>query len=162
MLFPNLAGPVIMAAGLIFMFLVTPYERIKELFWFGLVGGLILALVLIHLMQNVFGFWQFQRTDLLVVQGVPVLLAAAWTPVVIAYGHLLAQYRSVALAAAAVLVFPAVATLIHAVLLLNNMLFYAGWSLPMTFAFSLAIHLALLGWLYLTGRLENLKGLLRP
>lgn len=157
MILPNLAGPLALVAGTVFMFLVTPWERIKELFWFGLVGGLGLALVLIYLLQNVLGFWLFQRTDLLAVQGVPLLLAAGWIPVVIAYGHLLAQYRSWTQVVLIVLTFPAVATLIHVVMLANNMLFYANWTLPMTFGFSLAIHLALLAYLYLAGRLDNLK-----
>jgi hypothetical protein len=150
LIFANLAGPMIFIGGLIFMLLIVPWERVKELFWVGIVCGAIVAFILVYLMQNIFGFWIFHQVDLLYIFGVPFLLSTGWIPVVIIFSHLLAQYESWFLAVVATLAFPIVATIVHAFLIINTMLSYHHWDLLFTFLISLVIHLGILGYLYIT------------
>ncbi|WP_258360904.1 hypothetical protein [Moorella sulfitireducens (nom. illeg.)] len=159
MVLEGLAGPIIFLGGLILMLLVVPWERVKELALIGLVGGLVLAFLVIYLMQNYLGFWAFRRVDLIGIGGIPLFLAASWFPLVITFSHLLAQYRSLLPVVLVLLAFPLGATLIHLLLRANGMLFYYNWNLPLTFILSLGIHLVIMLYLYATGRLENLRGL---
>jgi hypothetical protein len=152
LVFANLAGPMIFIGSLLFTFLIVPWERIRELFWVGIVGGLLVAFILVYLMQNIFGFWIFHQVDLLYLLGVPFFLSAAWIPVVIIFSHLLAQYESWFLTVMAIMAFPIAATIIHTFLIANQMLTYHNWNLMLTFLISLAIHLGILGYLYKTGR----------
>lgn len=59
------------------------------------------------------------------------------------------------------LIFPLGATVIHYVLIANMMLTYNHWNLGLTFLVSLGIHLGIMAYLYLTGRLENFRTLAR-
>lgn len=157
----GIAGPLVFIGGIVLMFLVVPWARIRALLPVGLVGGLGVAITLIYLMQNVLGIWVFRDVDIVTVAGLPVLLAAAWVPIVIVFSHLLAQYRGVALLLVTLLGFPLGATAIHALLVAMGMLSYTNWNLVLTFLVSLGIHLGITGYLWATGRLENLRGTVR-
>ncbi len=159
MVLEGLAGPLVFLGGLLLMFLLVPWERVKELAFVGLVGGLVLALVVVYLMQNYLGFWVFRRVDLLSASGIPLFLAASWFPLIIVFSHLLAQYRSLLPVVLILLAFPLGATLLHLLLRASGMLLYRNWNLPLTFILSLGIHLVIMFYLYATGRLENLRGL---
>jgi hypothetical protein len=152
----NLAGPLIFVGGLILMFLVVPWERVKELFWVGVVCGLVVAVILVFLMQNIFGFWSFHQADLVYLFKVPLFISAGWLPVVIAFSHLLIRSDSFIPATVTILAFPAVATLVHALLIANHMLTYHHWSLFFTFLVALIIHIGIAGYLYAS---EQLRGL---
>lgn len=159
MIMEGLVGPIVFAFGLFFMMLVVPRERIRDLLPVGIVVGVVVAFALVYLMQNVWGFWVFRGVDLFNILGVPFFLTVAWLPVIIAFAHLLAQYRSVAMIGVILLGFPLGATLIHVIMLANNMLAYTNWNLVYTFLVSLGIHMAVLVYLHLTGGLENLDRL---
>lgn len=156
-LFPGLAGPIIFIGGLVLMFLVVPWERIKELSLIGIVGGLGIAIVLIYIMQNALGLWTFFRVDLVNISGIPLFLAASWFPLIVLFSHFLNQYKNMPLLASTLLAFPLGATLLHLFLIANGMLVYTNWNLALTFILSLGIHLAITLYLYATGQLENLR-----
>lgn len=157
MVLSNLVGPLLFLIGVVFMFLLVPMQRIRDLFNVGLVGGLAVALLLIFLMQNVLGFWNFRTIDLVNPGGVPFFIALSWLPFIIAFSHLLAQYHNTLLITLLLLAFPLGTVLVHLIFLYSRSLAYSDWNLFLTFFVSLAIHLALTLYLYLTGRLENFK-----
>jgi hypothetical protein len=150
----NLAGPIIFIGGLILMLLIVPWERIKALFWVGIIGGLLVALILVYLMQNVYHFWVFHQVDLVYIFQIPFFVSAGWIPAIIVFSHLLTQYKSLVLIGIATLAFPTAATLIHILLIANKMLTYHNWNLVLTFLISLVIHIGIVGYLYVTGRFE--------
>jgi len=99
----------------------------------------------------------FYEVDLISIAGIPLFLSLAWLPFVIAFSHLIAQYKSSILIIVLLAAFPIGATLIHLFLLNNNMLTYHNWSLFGTLLISLVIHLAIAFYLYITGQLINLR-----
>lgn len=157
MLYEGMAGIFLVAAGLALMFLVVPLERIIKLLPVGIVGGWGAAFLLIYLLQNVFGYWTYNRADLLHILGVPFLVAASWAPFIIVFSHLLAQYDDIFLVGLNLAFFPLGGTAIHVIMLSNQMLTYNNWNLAYTFLVGLAIHIVILMYLYVTGRVENLR-----
>ncbi|MDO9534622.1 MAG: hypothetical protein Q7J85_04650 [Bacillota bacterium] len=134
-MFENLIGPGLFVISFFFMFLVVPWERIKTLLPLGLIGGLGVALILLYLMQNILGFWVFNQVDVINIIRIPLFLSLAWLPFVIAFSHLIAQYRNAILIIGILAAFPLGATLIHLFLLNNGMLTYHNWSLFGTLSF---------------------------
>jgi hypothetical protein len=153
----NLPGPLSFIGGLILMFLVVPWERVKELFWVGMIGGLLVALILVYLMQNTFGFWIFHQVDLVYIFRLPFFLSAAWIPVVILFSHFLIQSKSKLSAAITVLAFPTGSILFLYLLMINQMLTFHNWNLFFTFLVSLLIHLGIVSYLYASEQLKGLK-----
>ena len=141
------------------MVLVVPRERVMDLLLVGFTVGVVFAFALILLMQNVWGFWVFRGVDLFNILEVPFFLTVAWMPIIIAFSHLLAQYENFTMFGVILLGFPLGATIIHLILLANNMLVYTNWNLVYTFLISLGIHLAVMVYLHETGQLENLDHL---
>ena len=158
----NLVGLLLFLIGLIFMFLVVPYPRIRELFWIGMLGGFGISLLLIYTMQNVLGFWIFRNIDLVSVAGVPLFISLSWFPFIIAFSHLLAQYENVMLVSLLLLAFPLGFVLLHALFLNSLALIYINWNLYLTFFLALIIHLFLALYLFATGRLDNFKNVETP
>jgi hypothetical protein len=153
----NLAGLLMLIGAGLATILLVPWTRIRQLLPVGLVAGLVTALILVYLMQNVFQFWTFYQVDFLVVGGIPFFLSATWVPLVICYSHLLAQYRRAWSTALLILSFPAGATAVHYLLILNKMLQYQRWNLGYTFLLGLLIHLGIFAYLYRSGCLETLS-----
>jgi len=153
----NLPGPMLLLFGLILMFLVVPWKRIKELALIGLTGGLIVAFALIYLMQNVLGRWIFYNVDLLYIIKIPLFLSASWFPFIVVFSHLLSQYKDLPLILITLAALPVGATAIHLFLLNTGMLTYHNWNLAFTFLLSLGIHIAITLYLYLSGQISNLK-----
>lgn len=89
--------------------------------------------------------------------GVPFLVAASWTPFVIIFSHLLSQYNDIFLVGLNLAFFPLGGTVVHVIMLANQMLTYNNWNLAYTFLAGLMIHVGILIYLYVTGRVENLK-----
>lgn len=157
MLYEGLAGVFLLAGGLALMLLVVPLERIVKLLPVGLVGGLGAAFLLIYLLQNVFGYWTYNRADVLHVLGVPFLVAASWAPFVIIFSHLLSQYDDIFLMGLNLAFFPLGGTVVHVIMLANQMLTYNNWNLAYTFLMGLLVHIGILMYLYVTGRIDNLR-----
>lgn len=156
----NLPGPVIFLTGMVAMFLVVPWQRIKELFWVGMVGGVVVGIVLVHLWQNVFGFWVYPGpSDLVHIMNLPVFLILSWFSFIIVFAHLLAQYHSYFLIGLINFTFAAGAAVMHFLLLNEGMLIYNNWSLFATFILSLMIHLGITLFLYVTGHMLNAEKL---
>ena len=133
------------------MFLLVPGKQIRQLFPVGLVGGFVLALLLVYVMQNLLGLWSFRQADFLIWGRIPLFLSAAWIPLEIIFGHLLTQYKKVFLMVVLIIGLPAGATFIHYLMIKNQMLFYRSWNLGLTFLVSLGIHLAIGLYLYYRG-----------
>ncbi|MCL6639283.1 MAG: hypothetical protein K6T80_06345 [Firmicutes bacterium] len=159
MVLEDLFGPIAFLVGAIVMFLIVPWDRVKDRAFFGVVSGLGMALALIYLMQNIFGFWTFRGVDLVYLAGMPVFLAAVWTPLVITFAYLIAHYNNITMVVLILTGFPLIATIAHYFLVENRMLAYSNWNLVYTFFLAAGIHLGIALYLYLTGRLENLRGL---
>jgi len=121
----------------------------------------LVAFVLIFLMQNTLRFWVFQRVDVFYIFKIPFFLAVSWFPFIVAFAHLLAQYKNIPLIIVIMLAFPLGAVFIHILLLNSGMLLYNNWNLILTFFLSLGIHAAIALTLFAKGYLRNLrKGLL--
>lgn len=162
MIFEGLAGFLVLSLGLFAMYILVPRERINDIYRFGLVGGLLVALALIYIMQNILGFWVFfNQVDFFSIAGLPIFMSIAWVPMVIVYSHLMSQAKNLLQAAIIICAFPAGATLFKWLLLVNGMLAYFNWNLTMTFFLSMAIHIALAAYLFTTGRLDNLRKITR-
>lgn len=154
MIFTNLAGLLVLITALIVMFLLVPLKQIKDLLIVGLVGGLGVAIVLIYLMQNVFGYWVYRSVDFIYVSKIPVLLSAAWIPCIIAFSYLIIKYKQFLTRASLIIAFPLGGLLIHHLLITNQMLEYNNWNLILTFLVSVAIHAGIFAYLYLTKQLK--------
>lgn len=112
---------------------------------------------MIYLLQNVFGYWTYNRADVLHILGVPFLVAASWAPFVIIFSHLLSQYDDIFLVGLNLAFFPLGGTVVHVIMLANQMLTYNNWNLAYTFLMGLLIHIGILMYLYVTGRIDNLR-----
>lgn len=151
----NFAGGLILFISLFFMFLVVPEQKIKEFFSIGLVGGLVLALILVYLMQNMFGFWNFHNVDIVTIGDIPLLLSAAWIPTIIIFSYLLVKFKTTSAISSIILGFPLAAVVVHYFLIDYQLLSYANWNLLYTFLVSLSIHLGIAYYLYRTNQLLN-------
>lgn len=161
MILEGLAGLLVLSLGLFSMYILVPRDRINDIYRFGLVGGLVVALALIYIMQNILGVWVFYRADFFSIAGIPIFMSIAWVPMVIVFSHLMSQAKNLLQAALIIIAFPSGATILKWLLLINGMLAYFNWNLTMTFFLSLAIHIALAGYLFATGRLDNLRKITR-
>ena len=157
MILEYLAGLLAFAGSAVLMFVLVPWQRVKELAAEGTIIGLGIAIALIYMMQNYLGLWNFNRVDLINIAGMPFFLSAAWIPVVIIFWHLLTQYKNWTLILVVLLAFPLAATFVQLLLVNNNMLVFRNWNLFFTYLVSLGIHITILGYLYYTNKLGNLK-----
>lgn len=151
----NLAGMILFILGTILMFILVPMDRIIKFSLLGLIGGLGVALVLVHVMQNIFSYWVFKGVDLLYIRGIPVLLSSTWIPIEIIFGHLTTKTRSLLTRISLLFAVPLASAFVHYLLILNKMLSYNYWNLTGTFLVSLAIHAVILGYLYATGMINE-------
>ena len=145
----NLVGPLVLCCGVAALLYLVPWSRIRELARIGIVGGFGVALVIIELMQNLWGFWLFHQVDLVDFYRIPLALSLTWMPLVIIFSHLMLQYRQPLLRVGILIVFPAAATIFHFLLLKGGFLTYYRWNLFGTFLFSLIIHAGIAGYLFL-------------
>ena len=148
----NFVSPALLGLSLAVMFWLVPEKEIKRLLNLGLIGGLGTALVLLYIMQNRLRLWNFRGLDLVHVAEIPLLLSAIWIPVVIIFVYFLSRLESVVSTAAVIVSFPLGATLAHYLFISYDLLVYDNWSLFYTFLVSLAIHLSIAGYYYLTAR----------
>ncbi|HZK56567.1 MAG TPA: hypothetical protein VFC84_20615 [Desulfosporosinus sp.] len=152
----NLAGLTILLLTSIIMVFIVPTEKFKELWKLGLVGGLVIALILVYLMQNVWGFWTFKHVDIINIAGIPILLSVAWIPSVITFGYLMTKYHEITLIGVILFVFPLSAVAVHYIFIQLGLLQYSHWNLLYTFLISLGIHIGLATYLYMSDQLPNL------
>lgn len=143
MYFGNLTGLLLLIGSLLLMCLTVPWPGIKKFALFGLVSGLGIAVVLIFIMQNWFGFWIFHHIDLLYVGGIPLILAAAWAPVEILFAHFLSRNQYSLVSLLLIFAIPVVSVGIHFIQIKNHLLDYHHWNYQLTFLVSLGIHLGL-------------------
>jgi hypothetical protein len=155
-MFGTLTGPIAFIISIVLMFLQVPGKDIMRFWKVGLVGGLGVAIALTFTMHNLFSFWNFFRTDVILF-GVPIFLSAAWMPLVIAYSYLVSISRNNYHIALIIAAFALIASAAHWFLLSEDMLIYIHWSVLYTFILSVAIHLVLLYYLYSTKQLENFQ-----
>ena len=136
------------------LFKLVPEDVIKNLFEFSLGAGLLVALVLIYVMQNVYGYWNFSQIDILNIAEIPIFLSACWMPVVIIFAYFISNLDSIFMIIFLNLIFPLGATFLHYIFLLTGQLSYTNWNLFYTFVVSLVIHLAITLYLYLINGLK--------
>jgi hypothetical protein len=135
----------------VFMFLVVPWERIKQLLLFGAVLGTVFGTVHYYLLLNVFGAWRYQNVDLLSVSGLPILLIVAWLPYTIIFLHLLAQYRTPLLMLLLVLVAAFLPIAYQFLLEVNGMAVQRTWPWMSIFLYALGIHIFQAAFFYAVG-----------
>lgn len=148
MILPNIAGLMGFLAVTAGMLWLVPHRRIRSLFPLGLVFGFGLALLLLHFMQNAFGYWQFMSVDLFYIQSIPVFVSLTWLPGIIMFAHFIQEHSSFQHVVALILLFAGIATIAHYLFMANGMLVYNNWSLAMTFGISAAIHIAISLYMY--------------
>ncbi len=158
MIFPDMAGVILVAMATFAMIYFVPKEKIYRHLPFGLSFGLGIAIILVILMQNVFGFWRFANADILHIYNIPLLISAAWIPTVIVYAHFLAKRVSFTRILILIGLFAMASVVIHYLLLANQMLIYENWNLFLTFSIAGSIHLAIAVYLYMIGHIKEVKG----
>jgi hypothetical protein len=145
----NMVGLVVLAGLTGAMLVVVPLERIRRLAVFGLIFGVGLPFVVIGVMQNLLGLWSYRGVDPVTIAGIPVLTALSWFPGVILFAHLYIENRLPALRLLLFVIVGAGVTLLHYLLLINNMLAFRNWTLTGTFILTVAIHAGLVAALRL-------------
>ncbi|ACB85289.1 hypothetical protein [Natranaerobius thermophilus] len=157
MYLPYFASLLIFGISLVLLILIVPKEFIINKLIFGIVFGILQAILLIYYMEIRFGFWDFIREDILYLGELPIFLSATWTPLVIMFIYLLKLSTHLLSRIIVLILFPLLSTLSHYAFELNNMLTYQNWSYLETFLLSLLIHMAIIGGLYLVGELQDKK-----
>ena len=152
----NYFGILLFTVLLFLMFLIVPWRRVKSFLGVGIFGGFGIAIVLLVIMQNVWGFWRFYQVDWFSPLRVPFFLSAAWAPLEIIFSHLLSQYKNFFMGVILTVAIPLGAITVHYFLLANKMMAYHHWNLFLTFLVSLGILLGIGYYLYITGRLDKL------
>lgn len=145
----ELIGPLTFIIPMLIIYFLLPLSLFKKLLVPGTIWGLMVALILIYVMQNVFQFWHFQNIDILFINNLPIFLSAAWIPLVMLFIYLIRKFPSRIGIVILNLLFPAGATLSHYFFLLLNILSYSNWNLFYTFLVSLFIHLAITSYIFL-------------
>lgn len=151
----SLTGIVIFIAGLGVMFLVVPGKYVGRYVWFGLIGGLGMAIVLTSVMQNILGYWQFHDVDILYLSRVPIFLAGVWAPLVMAFAYLVRASKSLYLTGLIIVVFAAAASMAHWFMLIQGTLVYQNWTLLGTFGLAFILHGVLFYYVHLATEAEQ-------
>lgn len=156
-MFGTFTGPLAFIGAAVLMMIVVPRTCIQRYVWMGIVGGLLLAVLLLIIMQNVLGFWIFTDIDLLYLYNTPMSLAAVWLPLVIMFSYFVNAANSNPTRSAALIVaFALLATIAHWFLLTEGLLVYRSWSLVYTFILAGVIHAVLYAYLQLANQAKNL------
>jgi len=155
-MFGNFTGPVAFIGTAVLLLFVVPRTCIQRYVWMGIVGGLLLALLLLIIMQNILSFWIFTDIDLVYFYNTPLSLAAVWIPLVIMFSYFVNAGNSNPIRSAALIVaFALFATIAHWFLLTEGLLVYRNWSLVYTFMLAGAIHIMLYAYLQLANQARN-------
>lgn len=156
-MFGIFTGPVAFIGTAVLMMLVVPRTYIQRYVWMGIVGGLLLAVLLLIIMQNILGFWIFSDIDLLYFYNTPMSLAAVWMPLVIMFSYFVnAGNSNLTRSAALIGAFALLATIAHWFMLTEGLLVYRNWSLVYTFILAGVIHAMLYVYLQLANQAKNL------
>lgn len=156
-MFGIFTGPVAFIGTAVLMMLVVPRTYIQRYVWMGLVGGLLLAVLLLIIMQNILDFWIFSDIDLLYFYNTPMSLAAVWMPLVIMFSYFVnAGNSNLTRSAALIGAFALLATIAHWFMLTEGLLVYRNWSLVYTFILAGVIHAMLYVYLQLANQAKNL------
>lgn len=150
----NLNGPVVFAALTVAMLLVVPVERIRRFALFAGIFGVVLPFLVIGMMQNILGLWQYRGVDPVNLAGIPVFLALAWAPSVVIFAHLLVQYHLLLLRLLLLLSVGAGVTWLQYLHLQNNMLLFNNWNLAETFVLTVFLHTGMIMALHYMGHLH--------
>lgn len=157
-MFGNLTGPVAFIGTAVLMMIVVPRTCIKRFLWMGIVGGLLLAVLLLIIMQNLLNLWVFTNIDLVYFYNTPISLAAVWMPLVIMFSYFVnADNNQLTRSAALIVAFALLATAAHWVLLTEGLLTYRNWSLIYTFILAGVIHIILYAYLQLANQAKYLR-----
>lgn len=150
----NWAGLIVLGGLMGAMLLVVPLERIRRLTVFGIVFGILFPFLVIGVMQNLLGFWDYRGIDPVAILGIPVFLAVSWFPAVIIFAHLLMEHRLMLMKVLLIVGAGAAVAALHYLMLLNNMVAFENWDLTGSFLLTVGIHLLLAVVLHYTGYLR--------
>lgn len=154
-MFGSFTGLAAFIGTAVLMAIVVPQIYIKRFLWMGVVGGVILAILLLSIMQNFLGFWIFGSLDLIYLFNIPIFLSAVWMPLVIMFSYFVsASINQLFRIAALIGVFALIATISHWFLLSEGLLVYNNWSLIYTFILASAIHVMLYAYLLLASQVQ--------
>ena len=148
----ELIGPLTFIIPMLILYYLLPLSIFKKLLVPGIIGGFVVALILIYVMQNIFHFWNFQNIDVLILNNLPLFLSATWIPLVMFFIYLLVKFPSKTGVILLNILFPVGATLSHYIFISLNTLSYSNWNLFDTFLVSLFIHLAITSYIFLFTR----------
>lgn len=150
--------PFVFVAALVLMFFLVPQDRIMRFLLFGLVGGFGIGIILLYLMTPILGFWQFNVPGIIMVSGIPVLLAAAWIPLEIIYAHYFPKNNNKWTVLAYLLSLPVLSVAFHWLAIELGQMSYHNWSLAGTLLISVIIQTALAFYLYIAEFKQTLNG----
>ncbi len=152
--FRNLVGPILLSAAAAALFLLMPRERIRRLLPFGIVFGAGLGVVLIAVMQELLGYWEFRQIDFLTARGIPLSIAFTWLPVEVLFAHYLVELRRPESRFLLWFIIGAAVVIFQHLFILNGMLIFRDWTLLDSAFLALALHLGLVVVLHLMGHIR--------
>lgn len=158
-MFGNFTGLAAFIGTAVLMAFIVPQMYIKRFLWMGVVGGVLLAILLLSTMQNLLGLWIFGSIDLVYLYNTPILLSAVWMPLVIMFSYFVSTgYNQLFRNAMLIGTFALIATVSHWLLLSEGLLVYRNWSLLYTFILASVIHVMLYAYLQLANRVRPVDG----
>lgn len=158
-MFGSFTGLAAFIGTAVLMAIVVPQMYIKRFLWMGVVGGVLLAIILISIMQSLLGLWIFGSIDLVYLNNTPIFLSAVWLPLVIMFSYFVSTSNN-HLFRVAILIgtFALIATISHWLLLSAGLLVYRNWSLIYTFILASVIHVMLYAYLQLANQVRPVDG----
>lgn len=157
-MFGSITGPAAFVGMVVLMLIAVPQIYIKRFIWMGIIGGFVLAILILSIMQNLLGFWQFLNIDLVYLSNIPISLSAVWMPLVIMFSYFLnTGINNITRIVAMIAIFASIPVIGHWFLLSQGLLVYRDWSLTYTFILASAIHIMLYFYLNLASQAKQLR-----
>lgn len=157
-MFGSITGPAAFVGMVVLMLIAVPQICIKRFIWMGIIGGFVLAILILSIMQNLLGFWQFLNVDLVYLSNIPISLSAVWMPLVIMFSYFLSTgINNITRIVAMIAIFASIPVIGHWFLLNQGLLVYRDWSLTYTFILASAIHVMLYFYLHLASQAKQLR-----
>jgi len=132
---------------------LIPFNYIKKLIPFSIIGGIIYTVLVQYTAINVLGLWAYESTPFTVF-GVPVFFVLSWFAVTILYGFFLMKYPSYQVWI--LIVFVLFTTLNNYVSHNTEQIFFTNWSIVETFMFAVFSHVFLLYFLKYLYKIDDL------
>ena len=127
---------------LVALFFIVPKDEIKDLLPFGLIGGLVLALILQYFAVNVFRWWKFTH-GLINFFNAPLGVSLSWIPPVIIFAYFWSITDSILGKFIYISFFAVGTTIVEYSFVLAGYREYINWNVYLTLVLAFTIHLLL-------------------